>query len=207
MWAALHSANNDAPNAGEYCLRCHTPKGWYAGRSHSSDGSALEPEDISSGVACALCHRLVDPIPSTTDEAILLDETIRTGLTIPIPDGFIGSSSLIVDPVDNRRGPFSFNNALPYHTAYQTDYFKQIGEAITRSRLCGACHNVHNPVLSWDADRGQYWPNQMGTSPPEYVDQNLFPIETTFDEWLYSNFARGGVYSPKFAGSDPDVVV
>ncbi len=207
MWAALHVANIDAPNAGEYCLRCHTTKGWYAGRSHPADGSALEPEDINSGVACDLCHRLVDPVPSTTDETVQLDEAIRAALTIPIPDGFVGSGSLILDPLDNRRGPFSFNNSLPYHTAYKTDYFNQIGEAITRSRLCGACHNVSNPVLSWDADRGQYWPNQMDSSPPDYLDQNLFPIETTFDEWLYSDFARGGVYAPQFAGGDPDGIV
>ena len=77
MWAALHIANHDAPNSGEYCLRCHTPKGWFEGRSHPADGSALQAEDINSGVACALCHRMVDPVASTTDEAVILDNAIR----------------------------------------------------------------------------------------------------------------------------------
>jgi len=207
MWAALHVANIDAPNAGEFCLRCHTPKGWYAGRSHPADGSALEPEDINSGVACALCHRMVDPIPSTSDEAVLLDQAIRGALSNPVPDGFVGSGALILDPADNRRGPFSFTNNLPYHTAYQTDYFDQVAEAITRSRLCGSCHNVSNPVLSWDVGRGQYWPNPMDSPPPAYMNQALFPVETTFDEWLYSEFARGGVSAPQFAGADPDGIV
>ena len=33
MWAALAVANQDAPNSGETCLRCHLPKGWLEGRS------------------------------------------------------------------------------------------------------------------------------------------------------------------------------
>jgi hypothetical protein len=207
MWAALHVANIDAPNAAEYCLKCHTPKGWYEGRSHPPDGSALQTEDINSGVACALCHRAVDPLPSTTDEAVGLDQVIRATLTDPVPQDFIGSGALIVDPNDNRRGPFSFNNSLPYHSAYQTDFLGQAGEAITQSRLCGSCHNVYNPVLSWDNDQGQYWPNQMDTPAPEFSRDLLFPIETTFDEWLYSDFADSGVYAPEFAGKKPNGIV
>jgi hypothetical protein len=43
MWAALEIANRDAPNSGEYCLRCHTPKGWLEGHSQAADGSLLLP--------------------------------------------------------------------------------------------------------------------------------------------------------------------
>jgi hypothetical protein len=151
LWAALHTANNDAPNAGDYCLKCHTPKGWFDGRSHPPDGSALQAEDINSGVACALCHRMVDPVVSTTDEAVTLDAAIHDALSNPIPSGFTGSGSMIIDPADNRRGPFSFSNALPYHSSYQTAFLNHPGEAVTRSRFCGTCHNVYNPVLSWDS--------------------------------------------------------
>jgi hypothetical protein len=207
MWAALHVANIDAPNAGEYCLRCHTGKGWFEGRSHPADGSALQAEDINSGVACELCHRMVDPIPSTTDEAVLLDQTIRSALASPVPQDFIGSGAMILDSDDNRRGPFSFNNSLTYHSAYQTDFLGQIGEAITQARLCGTCHNVYNPVLSWDAGRGQFWPNEMDTPAPDSSRDSLFPIETTFDEWLYSEFADTGVFAPEFAGKKPDGIV
>jgi mono/diheme cytochrome c family protein len=208
MWAALHVANIDAPNAGEYCLRCHTPKGWYEGRSHPADGSALQTEDINSGVACALCHRMVDPVPSTTnDEAVELDQAIRTALANPVPLDFIGSGALIVDPNDNRRGPFSFNNSLSYHSAYQTDFLGQAGEAITQARVCGSCHNVYNPVLSWDSGRGQYWPNEMDAPAPDFGGDALFPIETTFQEWLLSDFADTGVYAPEFAGQKADGIV
>ncbi len=207
MWAALYVANIGAPNAGEYCLRCHTPKGWLESRSLLADGSALRPEDISNGVACAVCHRMVDPVPSTGDEAAAIDASIRSGLANPIPQGFTGSGAIIVDPNDRRRGPFSFGLALPYHSAYQTDLLRQTGDAITRSRMCGSCHNVYNPVLSWDAGRGEFWPNAMNAPAPSFNGPNLFPVETTFDEWLYSDYARGGVYAPSFAGSKPDGLV
>ena len=209
MWAALHIANNDAPNAGEYCLRCHTPKGWLEGHSQDPDGSLLTPDDLRSGVACAVCHRMVDPQPSTQDEAAAIDHVIRGNLTLPIPNGFTGSGAIIVDPNDHRRGPFSFGLALPYHSAYQTDFFNQTSQAIQRASLCGSCHNVYNPVLSWDDNQNppQYWPNEMDTIAPEFSSEALFPVETTYDEWLYSDFARGGVYAPQFAGEMQDGIV
>ena len=37
MWAALYIANIDAPQSGEYCLRCHTLKR-LAGRTEPSFG-------------------------------------------------------------------------------------------------------------------------------------------------------------------------
>jgi len=206
MWAALAVANVDAPGSGEYCLRCHTSAGWLEGRSHPPDGSALLPLDINNGVGCALCHRLVDPIPSLDDEAASLDQGIRAALAYPVPWDYVGSSTLIVDPNDNRRGPFSFGGALPYHTAYRTDYLGQASDRITRSRLCGSCHNVDNPILAWDEDRQQYWPKAVTTTHP-LSNGSLFPIERTFDEWLYSDYARIGVYAPQFAGAKSNSIV
>jgi uncharacterized repeat protein (TIGR01451 family) len=207
MWSALYVANIDAPNAGEYCLRCHTSTGWLQGRSHPADGSALQASDIVNGVPCALCHRMVDPFASATDEAVAIDQAIRLGLTDPLPAGLTGSAAMIIDPNDNRRGPFSFGLSLPYHTAYRSDFLGQSGNAITRARLCGTCHNVYNPVLSWDAVRGQFWPNTVNAHAPSFNSGQLFPVETTFDEWRNSAFAQGGVFAPQFAGSKPDGVV
>jgi uncharacterized repeat protein (TIGR01451 family) len=207
MWSALYRANIDAPNAGEYCLRCHTPSGWFEGRSHPADGSALQDDDINNGVACALCHRMVDPVASTDDEAVAIDQGIRSALANPVPENLVGSGAMILDPEDRRRGPFTFGLSLPYHPAYQTDFLRQDGEAITSARLCGTCHNVSNPILSWDDDKQQFWPNEMDAPAPDFAAGVLFPIETTFDEWLYSDFARGGVYAPTFAGDKPDGIV
>ncbi len=64
---------------------------------------------------------------------------------------------------------------------------------------------MDNPVLSWDSERSQYWPNTPDAPAGELSD--LFPIERTFDEWLYSEYAREGVYAPQFAGDRPDGIV
>jgi len=208
MWAALAAANYDAPNVGDYCLRCHAPKGWLEGRSHPSDGSALQRQDTSNGVACEVCHRMVDPRP-TLSEISSIDAVIRDRLTRPVPSTYVGSATAIIDPEDNRRGPFEFAQRLPYHTAYETAFLGQTSDADTRARQCGTCHNVDNPLLSWNDARGEYWPNDMDQAAAEsdLEARNLFRIEATYDEWRNSTYADGGVEAPQFAGSDPDGVV
>lgn len=56
--AALAVANQDVPGSGEFCIRCHAPTGWLAGRANPPDGSALLAED-EEGITCDFCHRLV----------------------------------------------------------------------------------------------------------------------------------------------------
>lgn len=211
MWAALSIANRDAPNSGEYCLRCHTPKGWLEGRSQPADGSMLLPADLDASVACALCHRMVDPIAGSLDEASLYDQSIRNGLAGNLPpQSHISSAMMIIDLLDNRRGPFSLGTYFTHHPdrTYQTSFLGQNqDDFVTRSRLCGACHNVDNPVLSWDEGRQQYWPNAEDQRAPSYEKGQLFPIETTYEEWLNSQYASTGVYAPQFAGAKPDRIV
>jgi len=191
MWAAMNVANAYAPNSGDYCLRCHTPRGWLAGRSSPANGSSLLPEDIHNGVACLTCHRAVDPIASPDDEAAGLDGLIRASLAeAPPVDGQMGSAMLIIDPNDNRRGPFDLAATFGYHTAYQTDFLSRSATAVGRSRICGSCHNLDNPILEIDPGHAnQYWPNPPGAPSEPFDQRQLFPIERTFDEWQLSEFA------------------
>lgn len=207
MWAALHVANIDAPGSGEYCLRCHTPRGWLNGRAENADGSLLQSQDIHNGVNCAMCHRMVNPFEDSEDETATIDSQIRSNLTTPFPTGFIGSAAAIVDPNDNRRGPFSFTPPLPYHLGYRTSYLGQNQDAITHASMCGTCHNVYNPVLSWDQSRQQFWPNEMDAGAESFDQDQLFPVETTYDEWLASDFASGGVVVPYASTNKPEGVV
>lgn len=55
--AALVIAEQDIPDIGEFCLRCHTPPGWLQGRCLPGDGSSLQPSDYE-GVNCDTCHRM-----------------------------------------------------------------------------------------------------------------------------------------------------
>lgn len=215
MRAALEVANKDADGVGDYCLRCHVPKGWMEGRSSPPDGSAMTTTDVRVGVACEICHRMVDPVPSANDQAINVDQAIRAQLalsdTLP-PETSVGNAMIILDPSDNRRGPFDLPSSPPGHPAatYQTDLFRQDGDPVARSRVCGSCHNVANPTLAWtenppDGAPAQFWPNEADTPPttdaPSETPGGMFPIERTFDEWRASAYAEAdGVYAPEFAG-------
>ncbi len=81
-------------------------------------------------------------------------------------------------------------------------------DPVAESRLCGTCHNLENPALSWDAARKQYWPNAEDTPPPSVDADSNFPVERTFDEWLNSDYATAeGVIAPAFAGAKADGIV
>jgi hypothetical protein len=211
FWAAFAVANNDATDAGEFCLRCHAPSGWYAERSDPANGDALLDQDINAGVACEVCHRMVDPVPGAQDEATALDVAIRAQLTSPPPTNHVASGMIILDPQDNRRGPFSLPG-FSYHVAKQARFQGQGVNAVTESRLCGSCHNVDNPTLSWNPDPpgnapAQYWPNEYGEAAPSFNKGDLFPLERTYDEWLNSSYAKGGVFAPQFAGAMPSAII
>ncbi len=210
FWAAVEVANRDAANSGEFCLRCHTPNGWLNGRSHPADGSALTSYDIDSGVNCAICHRAVEGVQASSDEAAIRDATIRSAISPALPGDHVGSAMFVIDPMDFRRGPFSLGVNFSYHPneTYASNYLGYIStDYVSRSRLCGTCHNIDNPALSWDSERNQFWPNVTNSAAPSFDEGQLFPIETTYDEWLNSSYAGAGVYAPQFSGSAGDGIV
>lgn len=211
FWAAFAVAKDDAADAGEYCLRCHTPKAWYEDRTAALDGDNLTLMDINAGVACTVCHRMVDPVPGANDQVAQLDEQIRAQLTNPPPADHVATAMLILDPQDNRRGPFVLPDTFNYHVAKQARFQGQ-DDPLAASRLCGSCHNVDNPLLSWNENPPgggdpQYWPNEMDAAAVSFERDDLFPVERTFDEWLNSQYAKGGVFAPQFAGAKPGWVV
>ncbi|MBK8014988.1 MAG: hypothetical protein IPK13_27025 [Deltaproteobacteria bacterium] len=61
--AALAVSHQDHPELSDLCIRCHMPVGWLSGRSTPGDGGALTPEDVDSGVACDICHRMIPTDP------------------------------------------------------------------------------------------------------------------------------------------------
>ena len=85
LWlACLATADQDSiwavgnPNAGDICIRCHSPTGWLEGRSDPTNTALLVKEDFD-GVQCDFCHRMVDPFaelgqpdvpPETTSSSV-----------------------------------------------------------------------------------------------------------------------------------------
>lgn len=205
FYAALDIANADAGFAGEFCLRCHLPRAWLNGRI--IDGAIdITPETVTDpdfeGVQCEICHRMVDPQFEAGNPA--RDEGIIAALTstVHITNG---NASLILDPEDYRRGPFDVV------TDFGFDPHQAVGAKGTltstyhqESALCGTCHDISNPALSWNEGSGTYELNDTNT--PFTDTSKMFPIERTFSEWQLSAFnTPEGVYAPQFGGNKSSV--
>lgn len=186
--ACMTIGNQDAPDSGDLCLRCHLPSGWLRGRSIPTTGTEMTIDDMQ-GVSCDLCHRLVDPIPDPLNPAI--DASILAALA-SAPTTF-GNGMYVVDPQSgNRRGPFA--DAVAPHTALVSPFHRE-------AALCGTCHDVSNPAFTRD-ENDNYPPNALNTPASNFSAHSLMPIERTYSEWLYSAYnTPEGVYAPQFGGN------
>lgn len=114
-------------DVGEYCLRCHSPSGWLAGRSHPGTVKELIGTDLD-GINCDFCHRSVDPLHPG-------DVAIVNGSVPGYGNGMYATQTQNL-PIRGARGtnhPFSSTIRDPF---YRT------------SEFCGVCHEVSNPYLS-----------------------------------------------------------
>jgi len=130
--AGLAIANQDVKGVGEFCLRCHAPRGWLSGRSELADGSRLNREDLH-GVSCEICHHLVDPLSAEARQ-----------LVKSVPPGY-GNAMMVADPENVVRGPYSESKGAKPHGNVQSKY-QASGE------LCANCHNVSNPLQAQDVN-------------------------------------------------------
>jgi len=185
--AALAIANQDAVDAGELCIRCHSPAGWLGGRSTPTDGTALAGTDYD-GVSCNFCHRMTDPIFDPANPAE--DVGILAALLKPPLDPS-HNGQYVVDPLDRRRGPFDPSVCQSYHEARQSPFHSE-------SLLCATCHDVSNPAYTrvggaTPAATDTYVLNTTGAEHPTHDRYDEFPVERTFSEWSQSSFAQGPV--------------
>jgi hypothetical protein len=191
MYAAMAVANQDAPHAGETCIRCHMPKGWLEGRSVPEDATATTADD-RHGVQCNICHRLVDPAGNPGAPAE--DAAILAALATPVTTA--GGAQMVIDPVDRLRGPFDIvadlgsNPHAPSRDTLVSPYHES-------SALCGTCHDVLNPVFQRNMV-GEYELSDNDTNGDPAL---AFPEQQTYSEWLNSAYASGPVLAPQFAGN------
>lgn len=217
IWhAGLAISNQDAPGSGQFCIRCHAPGAWLAGRATTGDLSQFEYDDFD-GITCHFCHRMVDPVlgpesavgypenPDPDPDVEIIQALASSGL---LPEG-AGNARYVVDPRDVRRGPFS---DIPYNMHGYTQFGEPV-DLITspfhqKSQLCGTCHDVSNPVFTKQPD-GTYAMNAPGEPHPTQNPHDMFPEQRTYSEWLLSEFADGGVYFPdhRFGGNKKDGVM
>ncbi len=188
FWAALDVANNDVPGVGDYCLRCHTARGWYRGHvvkpgygGPSNDvalgaagcllsGAYDHTDNLDndfSGITCHFCHRLVpdgpngEPTPIGNANAWIDDQPCASGGGEPC-----------------RHGPYTYTGATPPHAWEYSEYH-------TESAICGLCHDVTTP----DTDAG---PLKTLILADGTDTGHPFPIERTYSEWQQSSYADTG---------------
>ena len=208
--ACLAIANQDAPEVGDLCIRCHSPKGWLEGRSVPTDASALTQGDRES-VICHFCHRMVPPgqpgvnpypgnalytnNPGNNPSTYTLDQNYLQNLT-SIPPAH-GNGMYVCDDLDNRRGPY-FDPQANHNVNYSPFH--------PDAALCGTCHDVSNPVYQAVKDiNGNitgYTPNAFDAPATDFDPYEMFPIERTYSEWLMSEYnTPGGVTGTWFGGN------
>lgn len=181
-------ANQDAPDSGDLCLRCHFSRGWLGGRSVPTDGSRMQASD-RTGVSCDLCHRMVDPV-YVHGISPANDSNILAHLSFPGTN--YGNGMFVIDPSSIQRGPFT--NAAAPHLFTASAFHRS-------SALCGTCHDVSNPAFTLDAS-GSYQPNTLDAPAANSSPHSLGPVERTYSEWLHSAYnSTGGVHAPQFAGN------
>ncbi|MBU1921503.1 hypothetical protein KKG66_11700 [bacterium] len=197
--ATMSIANQDAVDAGDLCIRCHTPVGWLEGRSTPTDGSALTGDDFE-GVQCHSCHRMIEPTPLGVNPHP--DDAFYTANDYPLDQIYLATLDTIppepangmyvTDSDDHRRGPYPEADAR--HDIGYSPFYKN-GE------YCGTCHDVSNPAFTRNPDNS-YSPNDFGLRHPTSSPYDMFPVERTFSEWKMSAYnTPTGVFAPQFGGN------
>jgi len=197
--ATMSIANQDAPEAGDLCIRCHAPVGWLEGRSEPTNGSALTADDRES-LQCHFCHKMVAPTPVGvnpypadqyyTDNTYPRDQVYLSGLP-NIPPGN-ANGMYVCDDINDKRGPYS--DAEATHQMYYSPFHND-------AKLCGTCHDVSNPAFTGSVETG-YAPNSFGAPAPDFDLRAMLPVERTYSEWSVSDYNTAqGVYAPQFGGN------
>jgi hypothetical protein len=191
FWATMAIAEQDFAGSGDFCLRCHAPRGWLEGRvDGQSTGAGLASQD-QHGVECGICHQLCDP-----------DDTEHLGTQVApyvANDGntpataFLGSGMMVMLGGNTRLGPYAPTAAS--HAYLQSSFHRS-------ADLCGTCHDVSNPVTGDLAPQnGAMTPllpgtfsGVPGTPVAGKAAFNNFPfqygiVERTFSEHQASGFA------------------
>jgi hypothetical protein len=143
FWATLAVAEQDFAGGGDFCIRCHVPSGWLAGRSTPTDGAALDTTRDVHGVECDQCHRLTNPDASEFLGVQNPPFVANSGGATPV--GYYGSGQYVVWNGPPNGPPYGPSKLGPYATTAAPHTYS--GSLYHRSSdLCGTCHEVSNPL-------------------------------------------------------------
>ena len=200
-------------NAGDLCIRCHTPTGWLGGRSDPPNLTLLAGSDFE-GVSCDACHKMTDPIRGLRQFAELGGETDSTAITqanktyaqdlnvlgpLKLFDGspfFSPESDLpthfgsgeLPNYVESSSGQYFIDSSTPKRgPRWDADPKHQWYHSRYHKTkyMCATCHDVSNPVLA------RLLSGDM-TVPEKQAAASFAHVERTFSEFMLSDYGQPG---------------
>jgi hypothetical protein len=220
LWAAcLTVALQDSiwalgnANAGDLCIRCHSPSGWLGGRSDPPNLTKLTGSDFE-GVSCDVCHKLTDPFRGLRQTDDLPAETVGTAIT-EANKTYLQDLN-VLSPLTLFDGTLFFNRGTDYPTHFgdgglphyiESTSGQYFMDGTTPKRaprwdadpkhqwyysryhqtkyLCATCHDVSNPVL------GRLLSGDLAL-PEKQAAASYTHVERTFSEFMLSAYAAAG---------------
>ncbi|MEJ2759748.1 MAG: hypothetical protein P8046_14815 [Anaerolineales bacterium] len=164
FWATLAIAEQDFDGAGDLCLRCHSPEGWYGGRSTPTDGSGLAAAD-GEGVTCDLCHKMTNP-DNSEHLGVMNAPFIANDGGTPVL-GYYGTGMLSLWGGADKLGPYIDADAR--HQFMQSSFHRS-------QDFCGSCHDVSPYQYGivertyseyYAGDISKTWVSDYGTLPAD----------------------------------------
>jgi hypothetical protein len=211
------------PNAGDLCIRCHSPGGWLGGRSDPTNTSALTGTDFD-GVQCDFCHQMIDPLAELRQPDVIAETPGSTGAVMAEQTYQADIAVLSGLTLFNAADLFLAANNLPtYYGAFPAwmeagggQYFLD-GSGVKRGpftdatgrhqmyysrfhkskEFCHTCHDVSNPVLAQATI-------ELGI-PEKQAAASYFHVERTQSEFLLSDYGRAGGSATRGGVSDSGV--
>jgi hypothetical protein len=197
------------PNAGDICIRCHSPEGWLGGHSDPTNGDALAGVDFD-GVQCDFCHRMLDSIAAegqpdvptdTGGAATLADDTYARDVSVLSTLTLFDGSPFFDTSADL---PDWYGGYPSYNLGMSGQYFVDPGnakrgpfsDAAARHKMyysryhksstfCHTCHDVSNPILASVLSGDP-------ALPEEQVASSYYHVERTSSEFILSAYGLDG---------------
>lgn len=189
FWATLAIAEQDFDGAGDLCIRCHSPGGWYGGRSTPTDGSALMAGD-ADGVECDTCHKMTNP-NNREHLGVMNPPFIANDEQTPAT-GYYGSGMLSLYGGSAKLGPYV--DAAAKHQSLGSRFHREVD-------FCGSCHDVSNPAVGDLASNHGAQATAdpvtasgiLGSSISAKAAFNNFPFQYGIVERTYREFMAGAL--------------
>ena len=198
-------------NAGDLCIRCHSPAAWLGGRSDPTNASLMTADDFD-GLSCDVCHRMYDPFHADTfagtregadwtgywDEATQLSQDMAA-LTLQEDANELSQLTAFYGGPWTPSATYTENGSGQYFIAANAAKRASFADADARHQMlysrfhkskyfCNSCHDVSNPVLA-----NLTYPASGGLLHTEsHSASGYFHVERTFSEFMLSAYGQQG---------------